>query len=690
MDGRPVVPGIDELRDLVVHGRTVPVTAVLRLHDEAHPQNFTVVTGQPAEILRLPAGDYRFQAQGEKWAITGEDGEPLSRVDGRHTVVRGMDIAPPAETEEMAGRVQLIVAGAVEPLIRRDPRIFDSLGDGAEITSGMWAGGQAWVARSVGRRAHVEVIVDAGSGVMVALHMDGRRGELVDPVIGVPVPEESFRWPGEVRRGRPWDSSRLRAEFFAELEHLSTPAPAQPAGHRILPVTVHTWHVMDEGRPQAVLGDTVAVELVFRETDPESGDAVTFDAWAEEMPGARAVTPENPVWQTVLRGDGWVARWDADRPVAGPVRVTGELHHDPPAGPGTGLQPTRGRVSRLQFVGEGRRVDVVEAKIPFPEFWLLGAAHYGVSTVQYTLDLYAAEPVEPAPYGSPTWTPGFVVSAGERRILWRADARLPLVWRTDLLSGEATSAALPLRVNEVDIFDVTVDRVAGDAVRVRAAGRFFTVPDDGSVVEESATSRPAVLDEVDEAVPAPGEDEGRGVWIVSRYDEVEEWVETPYPTAVYGFPMSRGVLRVGRVYDDGDLTWVREETVSGSLPRAGLLVVGEQVLAWRHGVCRYLDGQLEVVRQSRLPESLPTELQAARPAVSGSFLVLSDRRTLAVVNPGRVPDTAAELSVILQTEVDGRAHAQVDDPSTVWVADSRLRLFTRDSAGEWCSREVAV
>ena len=79
------------------------------------------------------------------------------------------------------------------------------------------------------------------------------------------------------------------------------------------------------------------------------------------------------------------------------------------------------------------------------------------------------------------------------------------------------------------------------------------------------------------------------------------------------------------------------------------------------------------------------------PKGSEVFPVRVSDGMLAVLDP-------ADLSVILQVEVDARAHAQVDDNARIWVADSRsqgggrdrLRVFTQDAAGEWPGCEVDV
>ena len=154
------------------------------------------------------------------------------------------------------------------------------------------------------------------------------------------------------------------------------------------------------------------------------------------------------------------------------------------------------------------------------------------------------------------------------------------------------------------------------------------------------------------------------------------------PGGMYGWPVSSGVQYLGRADVNGDVTWIREWEVGEADTVATLLTVGGHVMLWRHSAVQYLDGDLEVVREARLPDGLPPEAGYS-PEVSGGFLVASGGGVLAVLDP-------ADLSVALQVEADARAHAQVDDNATIWVADDRLRLFTKDAAGEWTVREVEV
>jgi len=328
-----------------------------------------------------------------------------------------------------------------------------------------------------------------------------------------------------------------------------------------LSVLVDTWNIEDDGAPSGQVGDIVVLSLIFIEVD--SGPGITvLDAWAEEAPGARRVNPENPVWETVLRGDGWVARWNADRPVSGPVRVTGRLKHDPLLFPAPVLAPTRGRVVRLQYLEygkSGRSIDVSEVEQPFPAINALGVASTGINQVQFTLELDRIPSTQPNPEGYPTFFSGFAVSGGRSGLLWRLDSLVPLVWCTDLSSGESMSYVLPLRINESVRDGKTVQLLPDGGCLVKVGGRWFAVHVDGSVVERSA----------DTDVPETG----------------------------------------------GDY-----------------------------------------------------EVDLLAPVMT-------------VVDP-------ADGTVVLETRITGRPHIQIDDESTIWVADTRLRLFRRDGNGAWSETEV--
>ncbi|WP_394287439.1 hypothetical protein [Corynebacterium variabile] len=358
---------------------------------------------------------------------------------------------------------------------------------------------------------------------------------------------------------------------------------------RVLPVRVDAWTVMDMNGPECDLGETVEFILEFREASEGSEECeeaadrtdmtVTVGAWAQEYPGAGEVDPEQMTWNTLLTGDGWSARWDASRPVLGRVRLTGTFHRESLRPHETTVVPTRGSLTRIRTLN-GRRGE---------ESWITEGGRIWKSDADrkadtrsflVDLDLDAASRPEPADLQRPCVVHGFAVTGdAEHRAFWRGDRRLPLVWRTDLASGTTTPVALPLRINDADMY---LARVQGptenpeeDACRVVTVDRHF----------------------------------GRRHFTVS-----------------------------------GDGTFVEDDAAPEDSPK------GSEVFP-----VRVSDGML------------------------------------AVLDP-------ADLSVILRVEVDVWAHAQVDDEATVWVADcrsrgdlrDRLRLFTKDVAGEWAGREVEV
>ncbi|WP_297007618.1 hypothetical protein [uncultured Corynebacterium sp.] len=476
---------------------------------------------------------------------------------------------------------------------------------------------------------------------------------------------------------------------------------------RVLPVRVDAWTLMDMNGPESDLGETVELILEFREgaADDAADDAaevVTVDAYAQEYPGADPVNPGRMTWDTVLHGDGWCARWAAPRPVLGYVRITGRFHRESLGRHETLIVPTRGALDRVRSVaGDGQVGDVDRIWRPDHD--------EAIASFLVDLDLDAASRLGPVPRDRPTALHGFAVTGeADARMLWRGDVRLPVVWRTDLRTGSTTPVALPVWIGDAGRYLIRVQGAvrgvtAGqDAVRVLAAGvdgpmsRAFTVSGDGTFSEEE---HPAWRGGVGQAVRAPRRSDGEGAdWIISRYERLGERMHMP-PGALYGWPVEHGVQHLGRVDADGAVTWLREWEV-GESDRAGtLLCAGGHVMLWRGGVVEYLDaapgGELDVVREVSVAEALPGELveklRYARPTVSGRFLVAAGEGVLIVVDP-------ADLSVLLQVEVDSRAHAQVDDAATVWVMDSRLRpgagdrlrLFTQDAAGEWSGREVGV
>lgn len=125
--------------------------------------------------------------------------------------------------------------------------------------------------------------------------------------------------------------------------------------HRVLPVTVDAWTIMDMNGPVCDVGESVEFILEFREenlqdaaTSEPAGTTVTVDAYAQEYPGTGALDPARMSWDTLLSGDGWSARWEAPRPVLGRVRLTGRFFRESLSPHETRTVPTRGRLTRIR------------------------------------------------------------------------------------------------------------------------------------------------------------------------------------------------------------------------------------------------------------------------------------------------------------------------------------------------------
>ncbi|MCJ7857494.1 hypothetical protein [Corynebacterium kalidii] len=425
------MPTWSELRELIEHGNGLegpPVRATLRLHGDPGCLDLMVQADEPTEVLRLPAGDYRFLWSDGRLSVTGADGTPVLLRDGRRTLVRDGD---GAVVDATGGRVDLHCVGS--RLIERRRYVPERRGTVSAVSR---EGRASWAVTDHG----AECVVDAETGVVVSLAStwrDGRstRAELIDVEFPECIGEEEFSWAGEpagrvraARPAQPVDATRARAIVATELERAAVPRPpAPPADHRILPVAVEWWVYMDMNCPPYDLGRTVDMFLWFR----ESGDAhdvgddpddlvVTVDAYAEEATVDRPVGLTNGRWSIILRGDGWSALWDAPRPVLGRVRLTGRFHQSSDRPAETPLTPTRGRVTRLRYRTRDATADVPAIRRSLPRVWIQGGGQFGVDPVLVTLDLDGATPPEPAQLERPTALQGFAVTGGvDAPVLWR-------------------------------------------------------------------------------------------------------------------------------------------------------------------------------------------------------------------------------------------------------------------------------
>ncbi|MEJ6550062.1 hypothetical protein PQI66_10945 [Corynebacterium sp. USCH3] len=461
--------------------------------------------------------------------------------------------------------------------------------------------------------------------------------------------------------------------------------------------------IEDDGHRLPSLGDTESFLLVFAEAGDEDvggADVVTLDAWAEEVVAPTWNVEQRGEWRwwTSLRGDGWTAQWAAPRPVIGYVRVTGSLQHDPYRIGLPDISPTRGRVCRIQLAGDDVEVDVGAVRLPFPSV-RDKRSYVGVRSVRFTLDLDEVPAPEPWK-ATPTWFDGFAVSPGSSvapseesgmsGTLWRVDEALPLVWKTDLHSGESETVTLPVKISQFKQHPrVIVGPQRGGCLVALTGHRRLLLQAGihGSRISVSEVPVPSVLTEgIDQVVDAPAAWSG---WIVGRYEEADPQAPRAADGTWHG-PEQRGALHLGRVSDEGSLTWLNKDDSNGPSTCARILATDSNVMTWKNDVLQFLGPELQVTTEARLPSELGSEyldIDTAGPWLVVQSVVISyadDGRESAGVRISLVDPE--NLAVVFSEPCGPRPHIQVDDRDTVWLADGTLRRFTRDAEGEWRSQ----
>ncbi|GAB2645079.1 hypothetical protein ABI214_11580 [Prescottella soli] len=123
---------------------------------------------------------------------------------------------------------------------------------------------------------------------------------------------------------------------------------------RTLAVFVPGWILDDRSLAPPTVGDLVETVLAFDPAQsPPASYAQTFRATARpaygRMPGN---DPETDLcWLHEVSGDGWAAKWWANRPTTGRVEVHGTLVADLAVGSDNPV-PVRGRVRRVRLVSQ--------------------------------------------------------------------------------------------------------------------------------------------------------------------------------------------------------------------------------------------------------------------------------------------------------------------------------------------------
>lgn len=630
-----------ELRKLIVRGREVPVTATLTLHGEFDGSQYGwVMGGVRIATVVLGPGEYTLTRDGSKLAVT-QDGVPRIVDDGESAVVM-TDGVP---LDAASSPVVVSAAGWFFSPGRLD-RALDEVFPSGPVTETVHEGRCAF--RIPGLPAQYmdasgaprSITMDAETGVLLAVDTGDGGGELTDLEFPDSLPAETFRW-GAARFGTP----QCPEPHFV-------PLPEDvPAGHRVIQAVIRPGDRSRDPNLSWEQGVITELSLGFIE-DGDAGsperwnlpDVVapcTVTAWSEPVykgePVDRMRDGSVLRWESVLRGDGWTAFWDSDRPTSGYVTLTGSFVAHSYGAPWR--SPTRTFVHRIDNCPPAQRV--------------------------LTLDLDAATPpvVEEKGARPPESLDSAVITRfGEVTTLWRRSFSLPVVWGTDLASGETRRVLLPLTVPQ------GFSMAGGEVLHVDTGAQEFTVEASGTVTE---------IDHVEPARPRlPGEQRywphPDGGWIVFS----QEWLDDE------AWPVN---LRLGRLSEDGDLRWALDPAD----PIDDLWIFDGQIVTGWSETLTLRDADLEVIRRVQLP------LKFHRPERTGPWLgqwvhgfvnsrgVQEGEDTYQLINPLIGDDVlsipASRGSVNVQW-LDGE----------LWVADDRLRVFTKDAAGEWAGREVEV
>ncbi|MEJ6550386.1 hypothetical protein PQI66_12610 [Corynebacterium sp. USCH3] len=567
------------------------------------------------------------------------------------------------------------------------------------------------------------MVIDAETGVVVRVDNGDGGGELTDlecpaslPLgdatwrpedsakYGIPVAPEPWRPRSSDAQGDALQEDAARAteppvgEFTRFLESYSQPAPAPvPEGHRSLLIVGSPPEDPSDRLPAWHRGTTVGLRLRFEESDGSGGgtyptfvEPCTVRAWAEPVqdgePVDQRMNRRGFRWQTVLRGDGWTAQWDADRPVIGYVEVTGVFHAG--ADYGHPYSPTRGKLTRVRLGCDLRHQDAATSAVPLPPvdvmdvrdlpFWDNEPWFGGVDHFLLSMDLDAAAPPVVKETHEPQGVHHFAVSRdGDTTTLWRPEGgALPALWRTDLGTGDTGRVLLPVVVHpyghtpywEFPTHD-------GTSLRVRCAGREFLVDRDGDV-RDAPPESPAFpgITGIDDT-PSHVRRHPDGGWIVVYV----EWDVAPDGGCIQ---------HLGRLSDDGEVTWVESLL---NVPNVSLVTAGGRIFTGMENLLTVRDSDLGVVVRRRLPwhvESLVElgpwlgiDRRGRRPGIVGAddpgdCYSLLDPQTFDSV-----------LDIDINPDLSFRTYARWFD-GELWFADGRLRVFTPQQDGTWTSRDI--
>lgn len=666
-----------QLRTLIDRGREVPVAATLTLHGEFDSsQRGWVMGGERIATVVLEPGEYVLTREGSRLVVT-QDGVPRIVDDGESAVV--MTDGEPLDAA--SSPVVVSAAGWFFSPGRLD-RALDEVFPSGLVAGTVHEGRRAF--RIPGLPAHYtdvrgaprSITVDAETGILLAVGTGDGGGELTDLEFPDELPAETFRWDaaqyGTPRRPEPtvsdsepehgpehgpeqvdgWDEDPVESADSAQEQGLHiVPLPGDvPAGHRVIQAVVRPEDRPHDPNLSWEQGVTTELSLGFIEDGdvrsperwnlPDVIAPCTVTAWSEPVHKGESVDRmrDGSVlrWESVLRGDGWTAFWDSDRPTSGYITATGSFVAHSYGAPWR--SPTRAFVHRIDECPPDQRV--------------------------LTLDLDAAiPPVAAEEECPPEFLYGAVITrSGEVTTLWRRSSGLPVVWGTDLASGETRRVLLPLTVPQ------GFSMAGGEVLHVDTGAQEFTVDASGTVTElDTREPQRPELPGDQRYWPHPD-----GGWIVFS----QEWRDDE------AWPVN---LRLGKLSEDGDLRWVLDPADSVD----DLWVFDGQIVTSWSATLTLRDADLEVIRRVQLP------LKFHRPERTGPWL---GQWVHGFVNSGGVqegedtyqlidPLTGEEVLSIPATRGDVGL-CWLDDE--LWVIDDRLRVFTKDATGEWTVREVEV
>lgn len=201
----------------------------------------------------------------------------------------------------------------------------------------------------------IEISVDLDTGVIVRVAASDNSWEArLDNLQFKGIDDSVFRWdghsesPGPIHPRAEW----VPAPFTDQLTPGPDPEPlATDLRARRLRALLDEIVVADGQLSPPHVGDTIEVHLTFLD-DPSPMDAKPVEVRAMAEPIGRAAPYEDHQgglrWPTILRGDGWTAKWSAPRPAIGHVLVTGHfaIIHDAAASPW--FTPTRAAVTGIR------------------------------------------------------------------------------------------------------------------------------------------------------------------------------------------------------------------------------------------------------------------------------------------------------------------------------------------------------